>query len=358
MAQSPFHGTSEMAQRMRALDWARTPLGPVDQWPQPLRTSVSTALDCAFPIVLWWGPELAILYNDEYVPMLGPAKHPRALGQPGAAVWAEIWDVVGPMLAHVMATAEPTRSRDLLLHIDRGYPEEAYFSFSYSPIHGEDGTVAGIFCPVIETTEKVIGERRLRTLRDLAARTKGAATEDEAYAAAAATLAENPHDVPFALLYRVDDLRVAAERTAAIGIAAGTPASPDRVVLDGSDDAWLMHTVAASGHPALITDLGARFSALPTGAWKAHPHSALVLPVALPGHGPAARHPDRRGQPDAGARRGLPHVLRAGRDADCRRPRRRPGPRRGAPARREPRRTGSRQDHDSSPTSRTNSARR
>ena len=285
MAQSPFHGTSEMAQRMRALDWAHTPLGPVDQWPQPLRTSVSTALDCAFPIVLWWGPELAILYNDEYVPMLGPAKHPRALGLPGAAVWAEIWDVVGPMLAHVMATAEPTRSRDLLLHIDRGYPEEAYFSFSYSPIHGEDGTVAGIFCPVIETTEKVIGERRLRTLRDLAARTKGAATEDEAYAAAAATLAENPHDVPFALFYRVDDLRVAAERTAAIGIEAGTAASPDRVVLDGSDDAWLMHTVAASGYPALITDLGARFSALPTGAWKAHPHSALVLPVALPGHG-------------------------------------------------------------------------
>ena len=120
-------------------------------------------------------------------------------------MWAEIWDVVGPMLAQVMATAEPTRSRDLLLHIDRGYPEEAYFSFSYSPIHNDDGTVGGVFCPVIETTEKVIGERRLRTLRDLAASTKGAASEDDAYAAAAATLAENPHDIPFALLYRVDE---------------------------------------------------------------------------------------------------------------------------------------------------------
>ena len=179
MAQSPFHGTSEMAQRMRALDWSRTPLGPVEQWPQSLRTSVSTCLDCAFPIVLWWGPDLAILYNDEYAQILGPAKHPAALGERGAKVWAEIWDVIGPMLSQVMSTAEPTRSRDLLLLIDRGYLEETYFSFSYSPIHGEDGAVVGIFCPVIETTEKVIGERRLRTLRDLAARTKGAATEED-----------------------------------------------------------------------------------------------------------------------------------------------------------------------------------
>src|SRR5678815_3012548 len=123
-----FPGNSEMAQRMRQLDWSTTPLGPVEQWPQSLRTSVSTCLDCAFPIVLWWGPELTILYNDEYCPALG-AKHPWALGQPGARVWSEIWDVIQPMLAQVMERAEATRSRDLLLHIDRvGYPEEAYFS--------------------------------------------------------------------------------------------------------------------------------------------------------------------------------------------------------------------------------------
>src|SRR6185503_8479615 len=107
-------------------------------WPQSLRTSVSTCLDCAFPIVLWWGPELTLLYNDEYRPMLG-AKHPAALGAPGEKVWSEIWHVVGPMLSHVYRSAEATRSRDLLLHIERaGYPEEAYFSFSYSPIHAEN----------------------------------------------------------------------------------------------------------------------------------------------------------------------------------------------------------------------------
>ena len=188
-----FPGTTEMALRMRQFDWSGTSLGPVERWPQSLRTSVSTCLNCAFPIVLWWGPELALLYNDEYRQILGAEKDRSALGQPGATVWAEIWDVIEPMLSQVFTRAEATRSRDLLLHVDRGYPEEAYFSFSYSPIYDEDGKVGGIFCPVIETTEKVIGERRLRTLRDLAAKCKGAESEDLALDAAATILSANRH---------------------------------------------------------------------------------------------------------------------------------------------------------------------
>ena len=278
----PFHGTSEMARRMRAHDWAKTPLGPVDQWPSALRNTVTTCLDCAFPIVLWWGPELSILYNDEYIDFLGGAKHPQALGRPGAEVWAEIWDVIEPMLSQVMAGGAPTRSRDLLLHIDRGYPEEAYFSFSYSPIRAEDGTVAGVFCPVIETTDKVIGARRLRTLRDLAARTKGATREDEACLAAATTLAANPYDVPFALIYRVGEADGAADLIAAAGIAADTTVSPARIAL-GSGDPWSMADVVASGGTHLLANLATRFESLPTGAWKTAPHTALVQPVLLPG---------------------------------------------------------------------------
>jgi signal transduction histidine kinase len=273
-----------MARRMRELDWSRTALGPVERWPQALRTSVSTCLDCAFPIVLWWGPELVILYNDEYVPMLGAAKHPIALGQPGAVVWTEIWDVIQPMLGQVMERAEATRSRDLLLHIDRGYPEEAYFSFSYSPIHDEHGKVGGVFCPVIETTEKVIGERRLRTLRDVAARCKGAETEQAAYDSAAAILAGNPHDVPFALIYRVDESQAVATLEAAAGIAQGAPAAPARIALDlDVPDIWSLSTVARSGQTAVVNELRERWSELPTGAWQTAPSSALVLPIWLPG---------------------------------------------------------------------------
>jgi signal transduction histidine kinase/DNA-binding response OmpR family regulator len=279
-----FPGNTEMARRMRELDWSTTPLGPVEQWPQSLRTSVSTCLDCAFPIVLWWGPDLTILYNDEYRPMLGPSKHPVALGERGAKVWAEIWDVIGPMLAHVFERAEATRSRDLLLHIDRGYPEEAYFSFSYSPIHIEGGKVGGVFCPVIETTEKVIGERRLRTLRDLAAKSKGADSEDAAYEAAATILAANSHDVPFALIYRIDERQSAASLKAVAGIERGTSAAPESVALqDRLPDPWSLALVAGSGQPATLTNVSARFDVLPTGAWKVAPHTALVLPVSMPG---------------------------------------------------------------------------
>ena len=280
-----FPGETEMARRMRAHDWSKTTLGRVEEWPQSLRTSVSTCLNCAFPIVVWWGPELTILYNDEYCPILGPAKHPGALGERGTEVWSEIWDVIGPMLSQVMERAQETRSRDLLLHIDReGYPEEAYFSFSYAPIYDEYGKVGGIFCPVIETTGKVIGVRRLRTLRDLAAKCKGAKSEASAYDAAAKVLADNPLDVPFAMIYRVNESRTEALLSATSGITAGSAVAPRTVALGSEGPGlWSLGAVARSGAAETLSSLGDHFESLPTGAWKVSPHTALVLPVLLPG---------------------------------------------------------------------------
>ena len=284
MRERVFPGNSEMARRMRSFDWSATPLGPFERWPQPLLTSVGICLDCAFPIILWWGPELAILYNDEYRTFLG-TKDPWALGERGAKVWSEIWAVIAPMLSHVVETGEATRSRDLLLHIDReGYQEEAYFSFSYSPIYDEDGKVGGIFCPVIETTEKIIGERRLRTLRDLAASCLGADREETVYAAAASVLRNNLYDVPFSLIYRIDEERGAAELQCSAGIEADAPSALRSIDLaNGETDLWSLGTVARSGKPELVTDLAARFATLPTGAWQSAPSSALALPVLLPG---------------------------------------------------------------------------
>ena len=283
MLEHVFPGKSEMAQRMRELDWSKTTLGPVEQWPQSLRTSVSICLSCAFPIVLFWGPGLAILYNDEYKAFLGPTKHPAALGELSSRVWSEIWDVIGPMLSQVMERAEETRSRDLLLHIHREVDaEETYFSFSYSPIYDEGGKVRGVFCPVIETTERVIGERRLRTLRDLAAKCKGALSEAGAYEAAAKVLAENPEDVPFALIYHVDEARAAAHLDAAAGIAPGAEAAPRTIALQ-AETTWSLGAVAKSDTVVTLTDLPSRFHELPTEAWKIAPHTAVVLPVLLPG---------------------------------------------------------------------------
>jgi signal transduction histidine kinase/ActR/RegA family two-component response regulator len=160
-------GGGQLGILVRAKDWAATPLGPTEAWPESLRTSVSTCLNCSFPILIWWGPELVKIYNDAYAEILA-AKHPNALGSPGRAVWPEIWDTIGPVLDRVMEAGEAFTAHDLRLDLHRnGYPEECYFSFSYSPIRDETGRVAGVFCPVIETTERVFAERRAALLLDL-----------------------------------------------------------------------------------------------------------------------------------------------------------------------------------------------
>ena len=193
-----------MGANIRAKDWSATPLGPRDRWPQSLRTAVGICTESRFPMVIWWGPDAVQLYNDGYMPILG-TKHPRALGQSGMECWAEIWDVVGPLYAQVMLRGEATWSDDLLLIMERyGYVEETYFTFSYSPIRDETGGVGGVLIVCAETTERVIGERRLRTLRDLGGRMGDARTVAATCELATSILGQNPHDVPCAALYLLD----------------------------------------------------------------------------------------------------------------------------------------------------------
>jgi len=267
---------------IRAKDWSATPLGPIERWPESLRTAVNICLECPFAFCLWWGPDLVFLYNDAYAEILAE-KHPAALGGSGRDTWREIWDVVGPMLDGVMRTGQATHQRDLQLIIERrGFKEECYFEFSYSPIRDEQGQVAGIFTPVTETTQRVIDDRRLHTLRDLAAR--GGAPDPEATCRVAAeVLAENPCDVPFASIYVVADDRQTATRVAASGIESGHPAAPD-VIDPAADDApWPLAEVIRSGRAVVVDDLARRFAALPTGGWPDPPTAAILLPIALPG---------------------------------------------------------------------------
>jgi PAS domain S-box-containing protein len=277
-------GDSEMARRMRKFDWSKTGLGPVEHWSQPLRTSVSTCLECAFPFVLWWGPEHVTIYNDEYRSVLGE-KHPAALGDRASNVWPEMWPVIGPMLAQVMRQGKSTRSRELFLHTTRhGYVEERYYSFSCGPIFNENGDVGGVFCPVTDTTEKVIGERRIRTLRHLAARCRGAHTEAAVCRAAADVLAANQYDVPFALIYHTERAHQVAHLAATAGIEPGTVASPTLVPLNGDGAGiWSLAAVARSGKVAVIDDPSTTFGTLPTGAWTDPARSAIVIPVSTPG---------------------------------------------------------------------------
>src|SRR5689334_19577134 len=176
----PFAASGEMAGLMREKDWSATPLGPVEQWPQSLRTMVRIVLTSRFAMWMGWGPELTFLYNDAYGKMTLGVKHPWALGRPAREVWAEIWDDIGPRIRTVMETGAATWDEALLLFLERsGYREETYHTFSYSPLADDTGGVAGMLCVVSEETERVIGERRLSTLRELAARLAGAGSEAE-----------------------------------------------------------------------------------------------------------------------------------------------------------------------------------
>ncbi|MGW5050334.1 ATP-binding protein [Actinokineospora sp. NPDC004072] len=228
----------EMGALVGAFDWAATPLGPMDDWPQSLRTAVSVCLTSRFPILLWWGPDLVMIYNDAYRPILGASKHPVGLGAPGRTIWPEVWDVIGPMLNGVMAGRGATWSDDQLLLLDRnGYLEECYFTFSYSPIVEESGATGGVFCAVTETTGKIVGTRRLATLGSLVAGLVDAATPEQACAKAADLLAANSDDVPFAEVrlgeqrFRAgvgrdtDDLDVTVGRTGRV-VAPGFYAAP------------------------------------------------------------------------------------------------------------------------------------
>ena len=162
-----------MGALMRAFDWRQTPIGPVAAWPQSLKTAVRIILTSRYAMFVWWGQELINLYNDPYRSFLG-VKHPDALGKSARDVWAEIWDQIGPRTDAVLFHGESTYDEALLLLMERyGYLEETYFTFSYSPLPDDKGGVGGLFCAVTEDTQRVIGERRLRLLREMASRDGG-----------------------------------------------------------------------------------------------------------------------------------------------------------------------------------------
>src|SRR5713226_611241 len=197
-------GGGEMGELVRSMNWTKTPLGPLRSWPQSLRTTVSLCLGSNFPISLAWGAQHVQIYNDGYWPICG-GKHPHAMGQDFSECWASAWPAIGEAFARALA-GETSYLENQRMFLDRhGYLEETFFTFSFSPIRDETGGVGGLFHPVTETTTKMVGERRTRALRDLAARTGKAKTTEEALTLAAETLSEFELDVPFALFYLLND---------------------------------------------------------------------------------------------------------------------------------------------------------
>ena len=154
-------GGGKVGALMRGHDWRASPLGHPSTWPQSLRSVVGLLLESCFPMFVAWGKDLGFLYNDAYAEILG-AKHPRALGSRFHDIWLEIWADISPLIDSAMA-GEATYREDLPLIMNRrGFDEQTWFTFSYSPVRDEDGSVAGMFCAVAETTPKIVAEMALR----------------------------------------------------------------------------------------------------------------------------------------------------------------------------------------------------
>ena len=158
---SLFAGAGEMSRRCREFDWASTPLGPTPSWSVSLRTMADAVLASRNPMLLFWGPELVQIYNDAFRPSLGSedgefARHPRALGMPAAKFWTDVWEVVGPQIEGVMTRGEAVWFENLHLPIERdGKLDDAWWTYSYSPVRDDDGRINGTLVVCLETTATV-----------------------------------------------------------------------------------------------------------------------------------------------------------------------------------------------------------
>jgi signal transduction histidine kinase/DNA-binding NarL/FixJ family response regulator len=300
-------GGGEMGRRIREFDWSGHRLGRPDDWPRSLKTAVSLILNSQHPMWIGWGREMSFLYNDAYLHVLGLAKHPKSLGRPAAEVWAEIWDVCGPLADKVFEQGEPSFVDDVRLFMQRGdHLEETYYSFSYSPIRDESGEVGGLFCPSNDVTLKVLGARRLRTLSELAGGPYAGKSTDEACAILAAELKNNPSDLPFVLLYVADPEGTRAVLKQTVGFENGGELLSPRVVdLKSGESGGVVWPLAEVFFERTARRVSvARFDAFPRGPAEQKVSEAIILPVISRGDDKplgvliAGMNPTRRGDPD------------------------------------------------------------
>jgi hypothetical protein len=278
-------GDGELARLVREFDWRSTTLGEPDAWPHNLKLALRVMLDSRQPMWIGWGPSLIYFYNDAYRSIIG-GKHPWALGRPTCEVWHELWPDIGGMLERVMSGRDATYLEAQPLIMERhGYREETYYTFSFSPIPNEDGTVGGVICANSDDTQRVIGERQLALLRDLAAGATDARTWQEASESSTRALRTNGRDLPFALLYVAEPGETELTLVGTSGIDEGHELAPASVSLS-LDEAplWPVRESFAAHAPVLVSDLAARVaSPLPKGPWHEAPAQAAVVPIVPSG---------------------------------------------------------------------------
>jgi len=280
-------GGGEMGEFIRSRDWSETALGSVETWPQSLKTCIRIILTSRQPMFVWWGPDLINLYNDAYRSILG-GKHPEVLGMPASEVWKEIWDQVGPRAATAMQENEGTYDESLLLIMERnGYPEETYYTFSYSPVPGDaggTGSIGGIICANTDDTQRIVGERQLMTLKDLGKYLPASVNDADVYNRAITILKENPADFPFACMYRADLKAGILEMAGKTDVDLADAILPASLEIESALAAdWRFNHAIHGNKPVVVSGLKDKYGQLPSGNWTISPDQALVIPIVQSG---------------------------------------------------------------------------
>ncbi len=273
----------DMGLAIARADWCLTSLGPLQSWPALLVRTLCACLESSFPSAVAWGPGRLQFYNDAFRPMYGD-KHPSALGQDLGCYWASAWPAFGPAFESA-ARGKSALVEDSPLFIERnGILEEAFCTFSLGPIRNDDGVIEGVMLTALETTHRVLAERRTRVLRDIVISGAGATSVREALASAIRALNGAELDVPFALAYRVD------VETNAIELAAHTETGPKqrlRALIDVSGESDTVQRslaeVARTNRAAIVEVLTEEFASEARSSNAATHNRALLLPVTLPG---------------------------------------------------------------------------
>ena len=272
-----------MGKLIRSMDWSQTPLGPIESWPQSLRTSVSLCLSSTFPILIAWGPETVQIYNDSYRPICGEM-HPRSMGMNFRICWESALEVVGDKFTRGQK-GEGTYIHDQQMFLERyGYLEEAFMTFSFAPIRDESGGVGGIFHPITETTDKMLSARRTKVLRDLGAGIGKAKSVGEIGRESESQYPDFLNDLPFVLFYQYHAVAKTAELLSASGIAEAPQLALKDVNLNANhENSWPFLTAVDTAQAVVVNNLQTRFGDFKCAPYPETPHTAVLIPIYISG---------------------------------------------------------------------------
>lgn len=274
----------EMASLIRQHDWTSSKLGPPEGWSSSLLAAVNLLLSSSFPMIIFWGHDLNVIYNDAYIPIFG-ARHPTGLGKPFIEAWGEVWDSLRPMLNKVMYEGEATWFEDQLLILTRNnYVEECYMTWSYSPIRNQHGEVEGVLTPITETTKRVLGERRLRVLRELGSKTGNVKDVIETCNISAETLLSNPADIPFGCLYLSDSKAEKLVLQKTVGLEKNNVNLPAECLLKDNFEEGALPKLLQKTLTDYMVEIDTLNDYMPSltgvGVWPEPPHKGVMIALA------------------------------------------------------------------------------